>query len=279
MTGEHVLRADSSIASFDLADGARLTRLMLGGHDLLVTNSGQEAMWWGAFVMAPWTSLLRDPSPLGGEEARREILAGGPQSDWHGVARRQAWELTADGGFTAALGLGWPFGGTVAMLPRLAPNRFELELVITPGPNGMPAALGWHPWFVRSLDGAAVDVVVPQGSEVQERDASDAPTGRWVPPTRRWNDCVRSPGPVRLVYPGVGSLEIAYSSDYVTLFTTHPQGVCVEPVTGPAERLDDVLAPGESLRLDIRADWISAVPPVAGLDRSDRGHAASTAAP
>ena len=247
-----VLTNGSDTAEFDPLDGGRMTRLVLGGHELLVTQSGQEPMWWGSFVMAPWTSLLRKPPELDGRQYDLGPAEG--DSAWHGVVRDAAW-TRHDDRLSVELTDPWPWRGTVTLVPVLGIRSLSVTLSIT-ATERMSTAIGWHPWFVRDLDGAAVEVVVPRGSLVQERDASDAPTGDWVAPTRRWNDCLHTPGPVDLRYPGVGTLRVHYSSDFVTLFSTHPQGVCVEPVTSAAERLDDVLDTAETLSITVELEWI-----------------------
>lgn len=251
------LDSGMSEASFDLDDGARLTRLRLAGRDVLVTHAGQEPMWWGSFVMAPWTSLLRDGAWLDG--VQHDLQLDPADSAWHGVARHSAWSRAGDT-LTTPLSGAWPWGGVATLAPKLEAATLSVTLTVTATESRMPAAVGWHPWFVRQLDGVEVELHVPEDALAQERDLADAPTGRWVAPTRQWNDCVRTRGPIDLRYPGVGSLRVEYSSEFVTLFSSHEQGVCVEPVTSAAERLDDVLDPGESVSITISVTWFEGEP-------------------
>lgn len=230
-----------------------MTELVLGGHSLLVPRGGRDPMWWGAFVMAPWASLLKDavetPSgvfrPPAGDDA------------WHGTARHAQWNEVGAGIAETELGAPWPGGGCARIRVTFDDSVLQLELSVTAGKAGMPAAVGWHPWFVREISGSVVQVHVDETTRTQERDGADAPTGRWVVPTRRWNDGVRT-GPVTLEYPGVGSLRMRWSSPFAILFTESAQGVCVEPTTSPPERLEHFLAPGEELLLAIRLSWHAA---------------------
>ena len=250
-----MLEAGASRAVFLPDDGARLAELVLDGHRVLVEHVGQDAMWWGAFVMAPWTSLLRR-GEFEYDGATLRLEPRYPDDLWHGVARRARWWPRDDGGLSAPLRSDWPLGGSAWLVPRLGATWFELTIGVRAGECGMPAAVGWHPWFVRRLGSYPVALVVSEDALAQERDDRDAPTGRWVTPTRQWNDCVRTDGPFDLVYGHTGTLRISSTGGYATLFSMHEQDVCVEPVTSPAERMDDVLAPGQSIEITIRLDWI-----------------------
>jgi aldose 1-epimerase len=242
---------DGDHAVLDLDDGARMSELVLGGRSLLVPFDGQDAMWWGGFVMAPWASLLRDVVVAGAQSFT-------PPSDdtaWHGTARVARWAPAGAGVAECDLPGPWPFGGRARIGLAFDQDDLLVELSVIAGESGMPAAIGWHPWFVRSIDGVEVVLHVATDTVAQERD-SGVPTGRWVRPSRRWNDGVRT-GPVRLEYPGLGTLRISWSTPWAILFTQSPQGVCVEPTTSPAERLDDVLGPGEELSLRVQLSWVA----------------------
>lgn len=224
-----------------------MTELVLGGHSLLVPHAGQAPMWWGAFVMAPWTSLLREPLDNDGA-----IFAPHGDEAWHGVARNAHWSPVGAGLQTD---LEWPFGGVAGVKAHIDGHSLQLELSVTAGDRPMSAALGWHPWFVRSIGDSEVEMVVADDTTVQERDSTGAPTGRWVSGSGGpWNHGVRT-GPVQLRYARVGCLVIEWDAPWAILFTADPQGVCIEPTTSPAEQMDDVLPPHGRLQLSIRLTW------------------------
>jgi galactose mutarotase-like enzyme len=253
-----LLRADADHALFAPSDGARLERLVLGGRSLLVPENGAGELWWGAFVMAPWTSTLRNATfEFGGR--RLHVPADHPPNAEHGTVRKAVWERREGNVLATPIAGGWPLGGEVALSPVLIPGRLDLTLTVRAQDHAMPAAVGWHPWFVRVLDGDEVDLRIPDGALVQDRDDAGRPTGRWAAaPPGPWNDCLRSAGPAELVWPRVGTLEVSWSGDFVTVFSSHPQGVCVEPVSGPAEVMDRILRPGEELSLTISLRWKAA---------------------
>ncbi|GAB2682214.1 aldose epimerase family protein [Kribbella swartbergensis] len=232
-----------------------MERLELGGHSLLVPENAAGELWWGAFVMAPWTSTLRNARfEFDGRLLR--VPADHPPHAEHGTVRKAAWERRDGNVLATPIADGWPLGGEVTLSPVLTPGCLQLRLTVRALDHPMPAAVGWHPWFVRELDGVEVDVRIPDGALVQDRDDAGRPTGRWAAaPAGPWNDCLRSDGPASLVWPGVGTLEVSWSGDFVTVFSGHPQGVCVEPVSGPAEAMDRILRPSEELSMTISLRW------------------------
>jgi galactose mutarotase-like enzyme len=244
-------------ADFDLADGARVTSLRLGGTELLVPRADRDSLWWGAFVMAPWTGDLPDAEfSFGGRTW--PVPKDGAQAS-HGIARKLVW-TGADGVLSARLAGTWPFGGVVEARPAIAAGTFRLGLSMVAEQAATPAAVGWHPWFPLRLPGSGpVEVSLPAGTRQLIRDDRGRPTaqfGELGPPP--YNETLSVAGPVYLEWPGAGRLRIAFDSAMATVFSAHPQGVCVEPVTSPAGRMDDVLAPGQRLDLGIDLTWAPA---------------------
>ncbi|WP_158602956.1 aldose epimerase family protein [Jiangella rhizosphaerae] len=254
-----LLRLDTprSSAALDLDDGGRLTSLHLGGRELLVPHEGRDPLWWGSFVMAPWTGDLLDGRFTWRDRTWRVPREASGHAS-HGTVRRSSWTPTAPGRAVAALGEDWPFAGTVELTVELATDALHLRLELR-AEEDMPAAIGFHPWFRRYLspDGAAARVDLPLGTRMLYRHGDGSPSTRFVglgPPP--WNETVRCPVPeVSVVWPGEGTLTLTWTGAFATVFTAHEQGVCVEPVTSPSGRMDDDLAAGDTLGLDLTLTW------------------------
>ena len=71
----------------------------------------------------------------------------------------------------------WPFGGSMIQTIEIARGRLTLKAEVT-AREPMPAALGWHPWFV-NIDGP-LRVCVPSDN-VLGRSRDLIPTGELVP--------------------------------------------------------------------------------------------------
>ncbi len=266
MATEHLeLVRDTARVVVDVTRGGRLASLEVAGRELLVAapDAADRSMRWGSFLMAPWpgrlangrigpgwrldhgrgSRALTDPIQLARNHGRHAI---------HGAVFDVPWQIDAASrdacGLSVALGpRRWPFPGRVRQ--RLALRRGRLDLAAEVEADApMPAALGWHPWFLRARhpgdDPRAVRVRLRAGG-VLERQAM-IPTGRVVAPSgsaelgdgpalgsRRLDDAyvdvfeppvIDWPDGFRL------TLEIAPPLSTVTVYTPR-DALCVEPQT------------------------------------------------
>ncbi|MDR3545497.1 MAG: hypothetical protein P4L30_07025 [Candidatus Limnocylindrales bacterium] len=268
-----VLRAGPAEATVDPGAGGRIAALSIGGWDVLVTR-GHGPLAWGAYPMVPWAGRLRDGLLHwdGAEHALPTNLL--PPHAIHGTLVEAAWETLAPVGATAAtllrapLGAAWPFGGHAVHGVTLTADSLTLRLEVHADARPFPAIVGWHPWFRRTLDGPAgaesgpVELVLRAGGMLL-RGEDGLPTGAVGPvPPGPWDDCfvdVTSPPLVR--WPG--TLEIAIESDaaYWVVYTENPDGVCVEPQTGPPNGLNTgdcaLVEPGRPLIASMTLRWRS----------------------
>jgi aldose 1-epimerase len=230
--------------------GARITSLLAGGDERIVARpEGATAAetTWGCFPMAPWPGRVAD--------ARFEwagqsypLKANLTPHAIHGVVFDAQWSVDEAGADHATLSCDldrarWPLGGRVQQAFRLRPGALEIEGVVRAGPAGMPAALGWHPWFRRPAEGAMSLQI--DASEVLQTAADLIPTGRTVP-VDATTDLRSQPalGARRLdhVYVDARSravlawpdlvMEVAFEPPLATIVVHTPRaGVCVEPQT------------------------------------------------
>jgi aldose 1-epimerase len=265
-----VLRAGPAEAVLDPGAGGRIAALRLDGLDILVP-AGYGPLAWGAYPMVPWAGRLRDGILRwdGAEHALPTHLL--PPHAIHGTLVEAAWETCLPIGIATAvleapLGSPWPFGGRAVHRVALAPDSLTATLAVHAGGCPFPAIVGWHPWFPRTLRGPAgpsggqVEVDLRAGGMLLRGD-DGLPTGEVVPvPRGPWDDCfvgVTSPPLVR--WPG--AMEIALESDaaYWVVFTENPEGVCVEPQTGPPDGLNTghftLVEPGRPLIASMTLRW------------------------
>jgi aldose 1-epimerase len=153
MTATMRLTAEDCAATFDPDDGGRLTSFQVGGHELLVTH-GKDVFHFGSFVLAPWVGRLRD-ARLTYNGARYPFVANSGPNALHGLVTERPWQVTGDGELSIELGEPWPWPCRVVQRTELRARRatFRIELHAR---EAMPAAVGWHPWFVRRLAGTLV---------------------------------------------------------------------------------------------------------------------------
>jgi aldose 1-epimerase len=241
-----VLRTADAELTVDALAGGRFASLVVHGHELLVTD-GAGAIWWGCYPMAPFAGRIRD-GQLTFEGRHHQLERNLPPHAIHGTVLDRVWRVTAHGPDHATLdidlGPGWPFAGRVSHAVELRPDGLEATLTLE-ADEAMPAWIGWHPWFRRSIDGRPVELVIEPES-MYERGADGLPTGDVTAPTARpWDDAfVGMARPPMLRWPGLLALEIDSTAGVWVVFDERADGVCVEPQTAPPDALNVARAQG-----------------------------------
>lgn len=254
MTAETTVASETVRAEFS-AQGALLTSLSFTDVELLRTNDERGGVWFGAFVMAPWAGIMPG-AKLSFAGKDYELPANWGSDSLHGVARFTALQREPSG-LGGTLDAGWPLGGRFDLTASAGENELALCLTLTAGEQAMPAAIGWHPWFTRSLPmGDPLTFELPADARMLERTAGGVATGKWVDPgSGPWDDCFRTKGSILLRWPGAGSLRISSDGGYFSVFNGEDTGVAVEPMNAPAGSMPHTLQPGESLCLNILLEW------------------------
>ena len=240
------LRSGSSTATIDSGRGGRLASLAIDGRDLLIgpPDDTDTSILWGSFLMAPWCGRIAGAVVdwHGQRHGLRDTLDG---HAIHGTLWDQPWSVESAEDSKAALTArlepgGWPFAGSVRQTYTLDSGALitTAELVAE---EPMPAAFGWHPWFVRNGGDARLTVLSSHTLETEGM----IPTGRRVPVdgttdlrhgteigARLLDHCyteVRSPALVE--WPDL-RLQIAFD-DVLTSAVIHTRATsfCVEPQT------------------------------------------------
>ncbi len=233
----------------DTNAGGRICSLVLDGRERIITRpvAGIEpSIAWGCFLMAPFVGRLRDGIVTWTGRTARLRLNDGPHSI-HGAVFDAGWtvaektddsiKMTCDFDDPSR----WPFGGSMTQTIRIARGRLTLEAEVK-AREPMPAALGWHPWFVNA--GGPLRVCVPSDS-VLGRLPDLIPTGELVPVDDRTDlrsgPCVASHD-LDHVYAAVRSpvtigwadLDLTMSFELpvgAVVVCTRPEATAVEPMT------------------------------------------------
>jgi aldose 1-epimerase len=252
--------------TIDLAAGGRFSSLVVGGHELLVTE-GVGPIEWGCFPMAPFAGRIRD-GRFTFRERDYQLETNLPPNAIHGTVFMRPWDVTARtvdrAELATELGPGWPLRGRVTQTVILRPDGLEASLELE-ADEAMPAWLGWHPWFRRETAGVTAELDFA-AERMYARDEDGLPTGELIAPTPRpWDDAfvdVRSP--IRLTWPGVLSLELTATADVWVAYDERPYAICVEPQTAPPDAVNlpnanvPIAVRGDPLRLSMSWRWTSA---------------------
>jgi aldose 1-epimerase len=266
--GRHVvlLRAGDASLTIDPAAGGRFSSLVVGGHELLVTE-GFGPIEWGCYPMAPFAGRIRD-GRFTFRGRMHQLETNLPPNAIHGTVFARPWDMmtrAAEGAerveLATDLGPGWPFRGRVTETVSLRPDGLDASLVLE-ADEPMPAWLGWHPWLRREIGGATAQLGF-SAERMYERDQAGLPTGELASPSQRpWDDAfvgVRSP--IRLTWPGVLSLEIDATADVWVVYDERPYAICLEPQTAPPDAVNlanidvPVAEPGHPVSMSMSWRW------------------------
>jgi aldose 1-epimerase len=239
-------------------EGGRLTRLEVGGFDLLTDA--------GCFLMAPWAGRTgHGHFSWDGIDYELPVPPKHAPHAIHGTVRDRTWVVEAWGRREAHLitGLGddWPWRGWCEQSITLDADAMTLQLSVHSADAAFPAVAGWHPWFTKP------DHLSVIAAKLLQRNEDHLPTGvRLAPPLPDrlgpLDDCfedIQWPATLRWDEPGLELSITATGCDHVVVFTEPDDATCVEPQTGPPNGLATgevtVVRPGNPLLASTRWSW------------------------
>jgi aldose 1-epimerase len=244
-----VLAAGPVRLEVSAADGGRVTSFRLDGQEL-IARVDAGPIWWGSYPMVPFAGRIRRGEFSFRGRDYRLPLNMAPHAI-HGVVFDRPWDSVSGDAMSVRLGAPWPFAGTLTQRFDLAPDRLRVTLELA-ADEPMPASMGWHPWFRRSIDGGPDVILWFDPGRMYERDGEGIATGRLVTPTAGpWDDCFTdlSADPV-LAWPGGPELTISSNCDDWVVFNMRDDALCVEPQSAPPDAVNlgpTVVEPGSPL--------------------------------
>ena len=266
-----VLESGDACLTVDAQMGGRMTSLVVFGDELLVTH-GDGPIRWGCYPMAPFAGRIREGRfTFDGRDVRLPLNL--PPHAIHGTALERPWTVTAPDAMAIDLGPDWPFRGRVRQEFALDDDGLSVRLTLE-ADEAMPGAVGWHPWFRRTLAGTIASPRPPSGPVVlrfepermYRRGGDGLPTGELTDPgPRPWDDCFTGlHSAPRLTWPDRVALEIRSDCDHWVVYDERDEGLCVEPQTAPPDFPNIAprrLEPGAPLHATMEWRWW---PPAAG---------------
>ena len=233
----------------DTDAGGRICSLILDGRERILAQPAvgiEPSIAWGCYLMAPFVGRVRDGVVAWAGRTVRLRLNDGAHAI-HGAGFDASWtvidrtsgsiKMTCDFDDPSR----WPFGGSMIQTIEIARGRLTLKAEVT-AREPMPAALGWHPWFV-NIDGP-LRVCVPSDN-VLGRSRDLIPTGELVPVDARTDlrsgPCVAGHelddtyaavrSPVTVGWPDL-DLTMGFESPVgAVVVCTRPEATAVEPMT------------------------------------------------
>ncbi len=260
-----VLEAGDAKLVVSARAGGRITSLVVGGQELIVTE-GYGPIRWGCYPMVPFPGRIRDGRFTFRGHAI-QLPTNLPPHAIHGTVFERPWTVVGPDRLTIDLGPDWPFAGRVEQSFQLRPGGLTVELALE-ADEAMPGAVGWHPWFRRVLTGTPDRPLPPsppielqfEAERMYVRGKDGLPTGAVAAPgPHPWDDCfIDLKADPRVGWPGVLALELRSSADHWVVYDESADGICVEPQTAPPDFPNiapRTVEPGTPLRATMDWGW------------------------
>jgi aldose 1-epimerase len=246
-----LLQAGPNRVIVDPARGGRLASWTVAGEELLVgpPDDTDTSIHWGCFVMAPWPGRLAG-GRLNWRGRTVQLRRTHGRHAIHGLTWNRPWAVENASTTSATLSIQlprdeWPMGGHVSQRVRLSEGSIVLEAAIE-ADEAMPAALGWHPWFLRRGDpGLRVDAamyevtdgMVPTGAAAPVAGRTDLRMSPRLGRRRLDLAYLETRSPAVVTWPDE-ELRIGFEPSPAPLVVyTPPLSFCVEPLTAPPNAL------------------------------------------
>jgi aldose 1-epimerase len=235
--GEKVTYASDSLeVTVYPDDGCRITSIRVHGREILRQWSPERrGFQYGVFPMVPWVGRMGG-GLLYWRGRVHQLPVNRPPHALHGCACFGPWTRSGVDEFSLELGRWWPWDARAVQRIGVNDSSLTLSLEIISNSGEFPAQAGWHPWFLRRLEGDSRDVLLGTHPQWQEElGGNELPTGRRIAPqTGPWDNCFGYTHQMdaELRWESV-SARIGSDRRWSTLFTVPEDAVCVEPLSGP----------------------------------------------
>ena len=257
-----VASSDVSV-TIDMANGGRLSSVQWRDLELTVVQRAGP-LSWGWYAMAPWAGRVRDGilnTPHGAEHLPTKLM---PPHAIHGLLFDAEIRPGDVGDHEAMVWCDLPSpyqGGRVEQRIVVGESMMTWSVSYRNGERPMPAWLGFHPWFRRTLSRGGEAEIFNPAAFMMELDDQGIPVGNIhgvTPPP--WDDTFGGMnGAPSVTWPGAIKMTCISKEPWWVIYTRDSMGVCVEPQNSPphaaALGLAPILAPGEEIRVDYRFNF------------------------
>jgi aldose 1-epimerase len=230
------IAGDELQIEIDVERGSRIVSLTWKGLEFVVQER-PNLMDWGMYAMVPWAGRIRNGliANASGEVFTLPTHWDPPHAE-HGFGFFSAWE-EFDKNCTR-LKLPSPYA------PAVAEQTFEIDKnslrwSIAYFSNGctLPAWVGFHPWFRRTLGGGRPAQVMFRAEKMLVRGGDMLPTGEVsTPKPPPWDDAFTGLAENPTIrWPGSAMMTIASDAPWWVVYTEDNEGVCIEPQSAPPD--------------------------------------------
>ena len=154
----------------------------------------------------------------------------------HGYGFHSEWKLSRENTFT--LSLPAPYAPAIARQKyELSENTLTWSLEYISNGCRLPAWVGFHPWFPRTIDSGDEINLSFNAEKMLVRGDDHMPTGEYSGvPSQPWDDAFTGIDTAPEVTWGeTAKIQIVSDVPWWVIYTEDPLGICVEPQTAPPD--------------------------------------------
>ncbi len=208
------------------------------------------------FHMIPYSNRIRDGKF--NHRGRPIALQDGAKHAIHGALRKQRWRIISAESDTlvcefdskADTAINWPWALKAQIAQSVKGDTLTSTITITnQGDTDMPVGTGWHPYFVRNIDGSMPTLTLPvtevfpdesgdclpDGAAIELPDALDFRKPRALDPDQRIDCCLAGLAGACHIHWQDAGIELVMSASeacqFLILFNPDKPHFAVEPVT------------------------------------------------
>jgi len=194
-------------------------------------------MTWGWFGMVPWAGRINlgKVTDLDGTEYQLPTHWDPPHAE-HGYGFHSEWQIVEENTFELVMPAPY-FPAIARQTFTLSGNSLTWTLDYIANGCTLPAWVGFHPWFPRSIDSSNQIELLFNAEKMLVRGADHLPTGKYS---------AMSPGPWDDAFTGVShdpivrwgdiaQIQITSNSPWWVVYDEDPLGICVEPQSAPPD--------------------------------------------
>jgi len=220
----------------DLEHGGRIKSLRWREFEFALPFR-DDLMTWGWFAMVPWAGRIKlgQIQDLNGTTYELPTHWDPPHAE-HGFGFFSKWEPT--GATSSRIALPEPYAPAVATQHfELEENSLQWKLNYEPNGCDLPAWVGFHPWFPRSIDSVSSAELAISPEKMLLRGEDYLPTGEFgAVPEGPWDDAFTGlQGDPIIRWGESATITIHSDVPWWVIYTEDPLAICVEPQTAPPD--------------------------------------------
>jgi len=236
------LSSRDATLSIDPAAGGRISSLLIGGTEVLFSES-DNPVEWGCYPMIPFAGRIRD-GRFRFEGTDYQLPLNMAPHALHGYGMTSRWTRVDDNSIAYTFGDPWPFAGRAEQHFELTDSDLTITMTLE-AVDRQPIQMGWHPWFLRDTSAGSIEIDIADCS-MYRRDSHGIPDGTLIArPEGPWDDCFTNLERDPVISWGDLSIRLSASADHWVVYSEPDHAVCVEPQTGPPNQINHQLVVAE----------------------------------